>query len=272
MKKKQKIKYLIAIYTIVASLSLILWILAYFRSNDVFQATLLNLATELLGVVFIFFIVNYLFSMDDWDTGERIEKLLFKLENENKTNSKNFFLIKPPIDHLIKECKSIDLCGVALTSTIDTHLSLIRDSIREGSNVRVLVMDKNEDTLKIAANRSELNDKIYYEKKLESTSNNLEFLYSNSVSASKEYKGQLKIGFLSFPPSFGIKIFEKNNEEGVSIIELYAHHVGWGEPPIFSLDSKIDTEWYKYFKDQFEAMWKKSKKYKFDKNIELSTA
>jgi hypothetical protein len=61
MQRKQKIKYLIAIYTIVASLAVIFWILAYFRANDILQATLLNLATELIGVVFIFFIVNYLF-------------------------------------------------------------------------------------------------------------------------------------------------------------------------------------------------------------------
>ena len=261
MQRKQKIKYLIAIYTIVASLAVIFWILAYFRANDILQATLLNLATELLGIVFIFFIVNYLFLLDDWDLGERIRRLLDKLESPRKTNSKDFFQPKPPIDKLIKESQFIDLCGVALTTTIDSHLGLIRDGIRNGLEMRVLIMENNDETLKIATSRSEQDDKKYYEKKLESTINNLEFLFSNSSSVSSDFKGRIEIGFLSYPPSFSIKMFRKRNDDGVCIVEMFAHHVGWGDPPLFLLDSKTDNEWYDYFQKQFEAMWHRSKKY-----------
>ena len=226
MQRKQKIKYLIAIYTIVASLAVIFWILAYFRANDILQATLLNLSTELIGVVFIFFIVNYLFLLDDWDLGERIRRLLDKLETTRRTSSKDFFQPKAPIENLIKESHSIDFCGVALTTTIDSNLVLIRDGIRNGLEMRVLIMENDSETLKIAASRSEENDKRYYEKKLESTINNLEFLYNNSSSVSSDFKGKLEIGFLSYPPSFSIKIFKKRNNEGICIVEIFAHHVG----------------------------------------------
>lgn len=263
MRKKQKVKYLIAIYTIVASLAVIIWLSAYFTSNSLFQATLLNLATELLGVVFIFFIVNYLFSLDDWDTNERIERLLDRLENDRKIRAKDFFVRKPSIEKLIKESKFIDLCGVALGTTIDSHLSLIRDSIRQGANVRILIMEHRDDTLEIAARRSESDDREYYEKKLEATIRNLEFLQSNSSSVSQEYKGVLEVGFLSYPPSFGTKLFRKNSEEGICFIEIFTHHVGWGEPPNFVLESDIDKEWYAYFQNQFEAMWQYSKKHSF---------
>lgn len=272
MKKKQKIKYLIAIYTIVASLAVILWLLAYFTSNNIFQATTLNLATELLGVVFIFFIVNYLFSLDDWDTSERINRLLDELENKRTLKAEDFFVKRPPIDNLIKESKFIDLCGVALGTTIDSHLSPLRDAIRQGAKVRVLIMEKREETLKVAASRSESDDGKYYEKKLEATINNLEFLHTNSSSASPEFKGDIKVGFLSYPPSFGTKVFRKNDQDSVCIIEIFTHHVGWGEPPNFILDSNIDKEWFAYFQSQFEAMWKNSKKYSFTDQFTANNA
>ncbi|MBD3338194.1 MAG: hypothetical protein GF353_03760 [Candidatus Lokiarchaeota archaeon] len=265
MKKKLRLKYMIAIYTIIASLSIIFWILAYFSSNDIFQATLINLATELLGVVFIFFIVNYLFSMDEWDTSERIDRLLEKLEKDKNTSSKDFFVKKPSIDDLIKESKYIDLCGVTLSTTIDSHLSLIRDAIRNGVHLRVLIMELNDETLKVASRRSEEDDEPYYKKKLDSAIHNLEYLYNNSSIVSSEYKGKIEIGFLNYPPSFGMKIFKKNEQEGISQIEIYPHHVGWGEPPIFSLNSETDDEWYSYFQEQFDAMWGNKEQYKFQK-------
>ena len=123
-------------------------------------------------------------------------------------------------------------------------------------------MENSRETLKIAASRSEQDDGRYYEKKLESTINNLEFLFNNSSAVSSDFKGTLEIGFLSYPPSFSIKTFKKRNDEGICIVEIFAHHVGWGDPPVFFLDSKIDNEWFDYFQKQFEAMWDRSKKYK----------
>jgi hypothetical protein len=271
MKKKQKIKYLIAIYSIVASLAVILWLLAYFTSNSIFQATSLNLATELLGVVFIFFIVNYLFSLDDWDTSERIDRLLEKLENEKTSKAEDFFIKRPSIDDLIKGSKVIDLCGVALGTTIDSHLSLIRDAIRRGANIRVLIMEKRDPALEVAASRSESDERKYYEQKLTATINNLEFLHANSLAVSQEFKGSLDVGFLSYPPSFGIKLFSKSDNESICLIEMFAHHVGWGEPPNFILHSNIDKEWFAYFQNQFEAMWRNSKKYNFTDQFVANT-
>lgn len=272
MRKKQKAKYLIAIYTIVAFLAIILWLSAYFTSNITFQATLLNLATELLGVVLVFFVANYFLSLDDWDTSERIERLLDSLENEKTIRAKDFFIKKPPIEKLIKESKFIDLCGVALGTTIDSHLSMIRDSLRDGASVRVLIMEYKDNTLEVAASRSESDDRKYYEKKLESTINNLKYLYNNSSLVSTEFKGNLEVGLLGYPPSFGMKFFKKNNEDGLCIVEIFAHHVGWGETPHFILNSNVDHDWYTYFQNQFEAIWENSPKYSFDDQFNLSTS
>ena len=262
MQRKQNAKYLIAIYTIVASLAVIMWLFANLTTNETYQATLLNLSTELLGVVFIFFIVNYFFSLEEFDTNQRIDKLLGVLESEKSLHAKDFFIEKPILENLIEDATAIDLCGVALATTIDSNLSAIKAALRKGTPVRVLVMGRDDTVLRVAANRSELDDRPYYENKLESTIHNLKILHRYASTDSQ--KANLRVGFMSYPPSFGIKLFHKegSNEE-VCIVELFAHHVGWGKPPIFSLDKRDESEWFGYFQRQFEAMWQNSSEFDF---------
>ncbi len=260
MNKKQKIKYIIAIYSIVLCISIILTILAYNREDGAFsEALLLNLATELLGVVLVFFLVNFLFSIDDWDLNEKIRELIASFEDKENVRADNFFHDKEPIKDKIRSSAKIDLCGVALSTTIDSHLSDLRDFIRAGGHLRILVMETSEENLKTASNRSEVDDQLYYQKKLDSTRHNIRYLSSNTKEHS-EHSGILEVGLLAYPPSIGIQKFEAEGTVGSCIIEMYSHHIGWGEPPNFTLSSGKDEKWYRYFSNQFEAMWDKSKK------------
>lgn len=257
MKRKQKAKYLIAIYTIIVAVAIILWILAQNNNNEDVKSTLINLSTELLGVVVIFFVVNYFFALDEWELGERVEQLVTKLETQNTVSSKYFFHGKSDIKDVINNSTSIDMCGVILATTIDSNLSTIKEAIKNGSKIRILIIENTSDALQMAANRSELSDYAYYEKKLESSLHNINYLISNF----NNNKGSIEVGYLKYPPSFGIKIFEKGQNIGNCLIEIYAHHVDWGDSPNFTLDKEIDKEWYNYFKRQFEAMWENRNKF-----------
>ena len=55
MDRRQKTRYLIAIYVIVILIAVIFVIFAFLRDADTLQSLFLNLSTELLGVAFIFF-------------------------------------------------------------------------------------------------------------------------------------------------------------------------------------------------------------------------
>lgn len=258
MNKKQKTKYLIAIYGIVLCISIILSVIAYYQNDGIFsQSILLNLATELLGVVLVFFLVNYLFSLDEWDINDRIKKLLSKLEETDKVNSDKFFHEKLSIKGDIKLSNKIDFCGVALSTTVDSYLSDLRDFIRKGGKLRILIMENTDENLKTASNRSEEDDKLYYKKKIESTLHNIRYLNAQTTS---DNGGKLEVGFLAYPPSIGIQIFEKGGNDRTCTIEMYSHHIGWGEPPNFTLERKNDEKWYDYFVKQYEAMWEKSKR------------
>ena len=269
MERKQRAKYLIAIYLFISSLAVILLIVAFYRpNNDVWQSTLLNLGTELLGVVFTFFFVGYLFSLDELELGDRIERLVSKLENEDKVQSSKFFR-QNSLDYmtLMRNSNQVDLCGAVLAGTIDKNLSHLKDAIRQGAKIRILVMEKDPLLVNIAAARSESNDFNYYDKKLEMTFQNVRYLSEYANSTLKLSNDSFEVRLLQYPPSFSILRFE-NKDTGNLTVEIYSHHVGWGEPPVFSLDKKTDAQWYKYFHLQFEAMWERAKKYEIGKNTE----
>lgn len=262
MNNKQKRKYLIAVYSVILLTAIILAIVAYHSASSNFkQSTLLNLATELLGVFIIFVLVNRIFSLDEWNLSERINLLLNKIENSEEVSSDKFFHNKNSIKAHISNAEKIRLCGATLSTTIDNNLSDFRDFLRKGGELKILVMKNVDENLKFASNRSEDdNSKTYYENKLNATMHNIKYLNTNTKNFSKKYSGQLLVGVLLYPPSIGIQIFENNHQNRTCIIEMYAHHVGWGESPHFTLDSDKDSNWYTYFEKQFDAMWEKSEK------------
>lgn len=263
MERKQRAKYLILIYLFVGSLAMIALILGFQRESDTWQSVFLNIGTELLGAVFTFFFVGYLFSLDELELGDRIEKLVRRLEDADKDKvlaSKFLNNAVPDIGNLIRNSTQLDFCGAVLAGTIDKNLSLLKDVLKQGTSIRILIMTKNIEVVKIAAARSEGDDVNYYLKKLEMTFQNVDYLQKYATNTLKLSSNAFQVKLLKYPPSCGMLNF-KNKDSGILQIEMYAHHVGWGEPPIFTLDRKLDVEWYNYFQHQFDAMWERAEKY-----------
>ena len=82
MDKKQKQRFTLTIYLFVASLSVIIALVSMNYFGGTIQAILINVSTELLGVVWIFFLVNRWFLTDSWDATERIDSLISRLEKQ----------------------------------------------------------------------------------------------------------------------------------------------------------------------------------------------
>ena len=81
VSKKQKLRYLLAVYLVVALAAIILGLIAFNQKNVTWQALLLNLSTELLGVVLVFLLVNILFLLGDWDLSDQVKELVQTLKN-----------------------------------------------------------------------------------------------------------------------------------------------------------------------------------------------
>ena len=268
MVRKQRAKYFILIYLFVGSLGAILLIFAFERHADTLQSALISLGTGLLGSVFTFFFISYLFSLDDMELGDRVEKLLIQLENEDHVTAKRFFK-NPSTDFtgFIQSSTQIDLCGAALGTTVDTNLGALKAALKKGAKVRILVMSKEDEVLNMSRARSEEDDISYFVKKLDITLQNAEYLKKYSLSTLNLKDDAFNIRLLKYPPSYGILDFN-GKESGSIFVELYVHHVDWGILPAFSIDQKMDPDWYSYFQHQFDAMWSRALPYEHKKNTE----
>jgi hypothetical protein len=259
MEKKRKSRYLLAIYLVVAGLAVIIALVAINYCEGNLQSILLNLSTELLGVVLIFFLVNRLFLLEEWNVSERIDELIAAFKSSRQPSAIAFFQKQPSIEPHVQRASRIDLCGVTLTSTINRQRSNLRDSLREGAQIRILVSNPDSSALQMSALRSETINVDYYRRRLEEAFEHLQYLHRhwlNQQQADSESRGgSLTVRLLSYAPSFGIMSFDANRPVGTMFVELYPHHTGFGSPPAFELTLQKDRDWYTYFADQFEAMW-----------------
>lgn len=267
-KNKFLKKYYIAVYTVILTLAIIAFLLAYFRNQEnIWQATLLNLATELLGVVLVFFFVQYLFRVDDeLNTNERIKKLLTKLENVDKPLASDFFHEQPETDNLIRNSQNIKILGVTLTVCIVKGINAFREAIENGASVKILLLKNSPEAFKVAANRSETYSTAYFEKKHATTLDSINSLLKLAVSS--QTKGNMEVRMINFPPNCGIEIFEnnrKNSAEDKIKVEIYSHFSTWDTAPIFTVEKEQDKKWYHHFEAQFDKIWERAEKYEIPK-------
>jgi len=173
-----------------------------------------------------------------------------------------FFEKMPPLDPFVQASTSIDLCGFTLTSTINKQFSSIRERLKDGANVRLLISEPDSLALQMASLRSEDPDEgIYFGKRLAATIQDIEYLHKTwreYQPSGKSKKGHLEVRLLPYAPSFSILVFNGNQPQGKVIVELYAHKT-FMETAVFTLNSQKDGNWYEYFISQFEVMWKDAK-------------
>ena len=173
-----------------------------------------------------------------------------------------FFHKLPSLDSHIMAANQIDLCGVSLTATINKQFSNLRERLKEGACIRVLVADPNSFALKMSATRSgSPEDTEYFRKRLETTFNDLEYVFMNLLEYQQDNTikaGSLSVRLMAFSPSFGILSFDANRANGIVFVELYPHY-RYGTQPTFDLTFQRDGEWYKHFVEQFEQIWADAK-------------
>ena len=174
-----------------------------------------------------------------------------------------FFQKLPSMDSYVNGAFQIDLCGVSLTATINKQFSNLRERLKEGAQVNILIADPESLALQMAAARgSSPNDVAYFHKRIEATFNDLDYLQQswldNQELGQHLRKGGLAIRLMPYAPSFGIMSFNTNRPHGVMFIEMYPH-ISYGTQPTFELTLQRDGEWYRHFANQFEQMWKEAK-------------
>jgi hypothetical protein len=259
--KRIKTRYLLATYLVVtalAAISLLLGVLRY-PSGSWQQSMLLNLSASMFCVAVLFFLVNRFFLLDEWNMSDRIEKLLNSVEESKSTSAEQFFKPNPALDGYVQGAHQIDWCGVTIEEEIHTNITKIRDSLKTGSIIRILVVDPQSNALEMSALRSQGIRQERFKQKLDATLADMAYLHNCWTSYKSQETGKpigsLSVRLLPYAPSFGMFSFNKDTNEAVVFIEVYAHADGFGSFPQFGLNPQKDGKWYKFFVSQFEEMW-----------------
>jgi hypothetical protein len=195
--------------------------------------------------------------------GEQIIEL--KRNLPERPSAMSFFRSVSDFDTRIKNAMSIDICGVTLTNTINTQFAVLRERLKAGGNLRFLIIDPESQAIDMSAQRSvNPKDTIYYQRRLESTFADLTYLYKFNEDLKSSLKkdnavGSISVRLLSYAPSFGIISLDEKAKQGIVRVEIYPHKFGFRTPPSFVLTPDNDKEWYNYFIEQYEQMWKTSK-------------
>jgi hypothetical protein len=259
LKKNFHSRYLWAIYATVTALAIICMFVGLNLRNTLWQSVLINLATELLGAVFIFIIVNRFFLLDQWQTSDRIDKLLEHLEKNKTASAEHFFTDLPHFDSYIAGAQTIMWFGVTMEEEIHTNLPRLKERILAGCNVSIMVADPESKAIEMSSLRSKGILPNRFAKKLDGVLDDLAYL-QQEIKGIKPLnpnspKGSISIRLLPYAPSFGIFAFNAGENHGTIFVEVFGHADGFGSFPSFELTSRKDGKWYNFFLSQFRQMW-----------------
>lgn len=179
-----------------------------------------------------------------------------------------FFREPTNINSYFQAANEINMCGLTLTSTLNTQLSNLRQRLKDGAKIRVLIADPDSLAFEMSGARSETGEAHYYRHRLESSFQEIGYL----VNSWKRYQqeqidspniGEFSVRLIPYAPSFSILGFDVKQPDGTVIVEMYQHKTP-DKSPVFVLNPQRDENWYSFFVDQFERMWKDAKELKLE--------
>ena len=158
----------------------------------------------------------------------------------------------PPFANRVKDAREIYIMGISLQGMVGYHASIFLEKVREGAKIRFLVMDPTSQSVETTARGLyKANDPAVLRRDIQST--------IGRITEMRELDGSaVELRLTNYVPSCGIVLVDPDKDSGVIIVELYPYLVSAASRAHFEL-TPADGRWYKYFRDQFESVWKNAK-------------
>lgn len=252
----------LAVYLFLAVLAVILALVGikYIQSDSPTRDLIINLSTEILGVVIIFFIVNQLFLLNkERDFVKQIESIKDDIKSrfspliwQNEIRDQFDFISE------IHDSQYIYLLGYNIEDFLQKFREQIIKSIIRGTNVKIIIINNNSiagDLIRINLSASQKYD--------EGAKRSLEYLLQikEFIDKNENSKGSIEIRLVTWIPSCRIILIERENETGIAKIRIHSpcRSLPLGrirEPLNLILDKEKDSREFNYFKKNFELLWK----------------
>jgi hypothetical protein len=145
---------------------------------------------------------------------------------------------------------SLLLIGISMTRTVQGgSLTVLRQMLRSGGKIRVLLVDPTEDALMRAASEHR-----HYGITAERLKRRVEGTLDELAMLRDVTGGEVEIRVAQFIPHMGISIMDLGSPDGLIVLQHYEHRPATESAPIFSL-RPADGFWYEHFAGEAERLW-----------------
>ena len=165
----------------------------------------------------------------------------------------DFFLSEKVIsDQSFAAADTIFLLGMTLSRTTREYMYVLGQRLIAGANIRIVILDPTMDSLleQLALRSTGKTSVQYWRSRIEAVQTIIRV-----IAETPNAKGVLEVGYLPYIPSFGFTTIDPDEPDGLCFVELY-HHESAKPNPTFQLRIGTDADWYKFFREQADILWK----------------
>lgn len=211
-----------------------------------------------------------------WDRNRRLQRIE-KLSEESrdlvwrrlsgKVRAGDFFLPERRLsDQSFASATTIFLSGMTLTRTTREYAHVLSKRLAAGAYIRIIIVEPTDMILRQLSLRSTgPGTSDYWHNRLQAVD-----ALIHALAKMPDNKGKLELGYLPYLPSFGLVMIDPGESHGFCFVEIYQHKSA--EPnPTFELRATDDPLWYKFFRQQFEILWKSCRIETLPKTAEPAT-
>lgn len=156
------------------------------------------------------------------------------------------------LEAALSSASTIYICGLTLARTTRQFMDVFSRKLASGAKIRLAFLDpKDPHLMEILARRSMgVTTAEYWRTRLSTVADVISAIPARGNSA-----GSLQIGYLSFPPSFGLIFVDPEEDQGKCFVEIY-HHRTAERNASFHVSARDDPYWYRFFLNQWHEAWK----------------
>lgn len=264
MNNKHNNRYTLVVYFIVALFAIILFLIGnyYFTSGSIHDLVI-SLASELIGVVLLFFIINQIFFPDrKKDNSEQLDSLVSFLSSKfTVLGFEEEIQEKIKFPHKLETAQSFDFLALDASRILkDNHDNFVNAIVR-GTHVRIMLLDLQSEAANLLEKRM---DKYYDDGGLHNYLSRLESIEQNII-ISTNVAGKFEARVYNWLPSCRIMAFNSNSTSASMMVNIY--------PTAFTgaqykkrlslfLTPELNNEWHQYFNKEFENLWESATDWK----------
>ncbi|MBN1348690.1 hypothetical protein JXJ21_04710 [candidate division KSB1 bacterium] len=259
---KESQRLALAVYLFLAALAIVFALLGIFvfKADSPACNLILNIATEIAGVVLIFFIVNKLFLLDkERDLVKQLESIKRGIHSRFSPiawENRKYGLFD--FERHLFVAQSVYLMGYNLASLIKEYRLQIREALLKGVRIQILIVDLESNAANLITEAS--SSKTWVKSDGEKSLKYIGYIKEALLQAGG--KGELlEVRLMSWIPNCSMIIVNKSDDTGIAKIALHHPSINLPLEPRYReeltllLNTEEQSREFNYFKKNFEILW-----------------